>query len=602
VSAEPKAAGNGFGAFRIRVLLAMMLLVSAVAGGGLWFAQRNAADEARGEFQREFSAALASTRSVREVRHALLAERARALARRPRIHAALEDGAPELLYPSAHDELADVLGGADAGMAGLPYALHARFYRFLDAHGAVIPPPVPLHAGSAEAGTPDTGMLGAEEESRLALPGLPEEPQIGYLPRGGAADGGLDEVIAMPIVSSENGDRIAAIVLGFRPAEFAGAEDIHSGIWAAGRLHLTSLSSRGQELLSAEMDRETARPGHPEGSFTTQADGAPELLFFTRLNPGSRFPPAYQVSLFPLANLRAHQQRLLWQFGGAAAVLLVAAFGASHLLAGRLSRPVERLAADSEEHRSGRVRAEAALETTSRELARSARFSADASHQLKTPVTVLRAGLEEMLAVRDLQPEQREEIASLIHQTFRLASIIDDLLLLSRMDAGRLRLNLVGVNLSDLIAGWLDDLGALPDGHALDIKTDYPAALPVLGEARYTTLILQNLLENARKYNRVGGNIRVTARHEGDWITVAIGNTGRPIPPSSREHIFERFHRGNAGEDVPGHGLGLNLARELARLHGGDLRLVRSEGDWTEFELSLRSAEAQSAVLKVQEA
>ena len=62
-----------------------------------------------------------------------------------------------------------------------------------------------------------------------------------------------------------------------------------------------------------------------------------------------------------------------------------------------------------------------------------------------------------------------------------------------------------------------------------------------------------------------------------------MANTGRGIPIEEQPYIFERFHRAGAGDDVPGHGLGLNLARELARLHGGDLRLVRSDGKWTEF-------------------
>src|SRR6185503_5345243 len=107
----------------------------------------------------------------------------------------------------------------------------------------------------------------------------------------------------------------------------------------------------------------------------------------------------------------------------------------------------------------------------------------------------------------------------------------------------------------------------------------------------YVALIVQNLLENARKYNRPGGRIRLSCRAEGDWAILTIGNTGRPIPGPAREHIFERFHRGSMGEDIKGHGLGLNLARELARLHGGDLRLLRSEEDWTEFEVRFRLAQ-----------
>jgi signal transduction histidine kinase len=265
---------------------------------------------------------------------------------------------------------------------------------------------------------------------------------------------------------------------------------------------------------------------------------------------------------------------------------------ASHLLSTRLSAPVEALAVTSETNRQQRARAEAALESTSVELQRSARFSADASHQLKTPVTVLRAGIEELLARDDFTPEVYDELSALLHQTYRITSVVDDLLLLSRMDAGRLQIQFGTVDLSQLLEEWLDDLGALPDEFALEVKTNFPADLRVYGEKRYITLIVQNLLENARKYNRPKGKICVAAEEDGEFVVLTVENTGKPIPPAARQHIFERFHRGGVGENVPGHGLGLNLARELARLHGGDLRLTRSDDEATEFEVRFRMARA----------
>jgi signal transduction histidine kinase len=271
---------------------------------------------------------------------------------------------------------------------------------------------------------------------------------------------------------------------------------------------------------------------------------------------------------------------------------MAAAYGASHLVALRLSRPVERLAEDSAVNLDQRHRAEAALELTSQELQRAARFSADASHQLKTPVTVLRAGLEELLAGEQVSPQAREEVSALVHQTFRLASVIEDLLLLSRMDAGRLQIQFGRVDLVPLLEAWVDDMGAIPDGPRPEVDCELPPALWIEGEKRFVSLILQNLLENARKYNRPGGRVRIAARADGAWAVLAIGNTGNPIPEASRAHIFERFHRAAMAENVPGHGIGLNLARELARLHGGDLRLARSGDDWTEFEVRFRAAGA----------
>ena len=182
-----------------------------------------------------------------------------------------------------------------------------------------------------------------------------------------------------------------------------------------------------------------------------------------------------------------------------------------------------------------------------------------------------------------------------MHQTFRLASVIEDLLLLSRMDAGRLKIQFSRVDLSLLLGALRDDLSALPNPLGLSVESDAPAGLWVEAEKRYVELILGNLLENAWKYNRAGGAIRIAARREGESICVTIGNNGSIIAEESREVIFERFHRGAVGEDVPGHGIGLNLARELARLHGGDVRLVCSDGVWTVFELRLRSAGGQPA-------
>ena len=105
---------------------------------------------------------------------------------------------------------------------------------------------------------------------------------------------------------------------------------------------------------------------------------------------------------------------------------------------------------------------------------------------------------------------------------------------------------------------------------------------------------MQNLLENARKYNRADGRIRVSARGNRSNVMLTVGNTGLTIPRG--ENIFERFHHSSTPSAASGHGIGLNLARELARLHGGDLRLVLSENDWTEFEVRFSAANGVNAV------
>lgn len=576
--------------FRAKLFVGMMLVVSGLTATGLYLVERNAAADVQRDLERDFQAELTALHNVEALRHAALAERCRALAAKPRIHAALEDNALDLLYPSAKDELRDIMqqpaNPEPDQPAGEP---RASFYRFLDRTGTVLPPPNPA----------EVGVLQPDEEAQLALKPVPQTPQIGYLLRTrGTPEETIDEILALPITSTESNEVIAALVVGFKPLEVRrkpGGNEMKSGIWLGGWLHLPALSESARAVIAGEVARLAAAPDSAERSSRIEIEGEPHFLFFKRLNPESAFPPVYEVCLYSLRNAIARQRRLRWQILGAGAALLLVGLAASHFLAKRLSAPVAKLAVDSEENRARRKRVEAALATTHEELQRSTRFSADASHQLKTPVTVLRAGLEELLRRENLAPAVYDELSALHHQTYRLTGVIEDLLLLSRMDAGHLKLEFSPVNLSQLIEEWLEDLTALPDPLGLEVQMEVPAALYIAGERRYTSLILQNLLENARKYNRILGQIQVRAKKHEGWAYLSVGNTGPAIPVEMQPLIFERFSRGANGEKVAGHGLGLNLARELVRLHGGELRLVSSNEKWTEFEVRFRLAQQPAA-------
>jgi signal transduction histidine kinase len=564
----------------------MMLVVSGLMAFALYLAQRHVAAAAQSNLQQSFQAELLSLDKVRELRNAALAEHCSALASRPRIHAALEDNALDLLYLTAKDELRDLMEPAEPSPTGP--LLRANFFRFLDPTGGVLAPPNPK----------EVGQLSPKAEAQLISRKLPEAQQIGYiLETTDAGDEIVDEIVAAPIFSTETGELISALVVGFKPFELIGkaaGAGMKSGIWLDGQLHMPSLSKSSQTALGTEIAKAITNSDRAQDNFRVSVDGAPQLLFYKRLNPTSLFPPAYEVCIYPLADSMAHLRRLQWQIGSVGVLLLLGGFVASHFVGVRLSRPVEKLAVDSEENRAQRKRAEAALASTAEELERSTRYSADASHQLKSPVTVLRAGLESLLAREGFKPEVYEELSTLLHQTHRLTGVIDDLLLLSRMDAGHLQIASRPVDVSQLVNEWLDDLGALPDSPDVKIEKEFPAGLFVVGEKRYTSLVVQNLLENARKYNRPGGRIRVSAHRNDRDVVLTIGNTGRTILPG--ENIFERFHHSSTPSAVSGHGIGLNLARELARLHGGNLRLVRSENDWTEFEVRFLAANGVNAV------
>lgn len=566
--------------FRWKLMAAMMLVVSVITAIAVYVADRNLAGSVDAALQQQFRGEIEALRDVQQLRLAALVERCRTLVRRPRIQAALEDGALDLLYPSARDELRDIIGTSLAATdADTAFELRAEFYRFLDRSGALISP---VRADNV-------GPLPAPLEQALRLPGVPDRRQIGYLAvPDGTEDTTLAEVIAMPILSVVTGEPIAALVLGFKavePQEEDPSSEIRRGILVAGRLNMPGIDGTALRGLGAEVGARLAAGAGSEDSFVHVMDGMPHQVFYKHLNPDSLYPPALEVCVYPLADLVQRQWQMRWRILGAGAVLLIAALAASVLLSRRLAEPVEQLAVDSVREREERRRAEEALEVTSEELQRAARFSADASHQLKTPVAVLRAGLEELRSHNGTELDLNREISSLIHQTYRLSGIIEDLLLLSRMDAGQLKLTFGRVDLSHLIEASLDDLGAQPGAASLKVESDFPAGLTIAGDSHYAGLVLQNLLENARKYNRPGGRIRLAAIRENGMVRVSIGNTGHTIPPEAQARIFERFHRGAVGENLPGYGLGLNLARELTRLHQGSLRLVRSADDWTEFEV-----------------
>ena len=530
-AAEPNK--RAVASFRTKLSAAMMLVVFALTALGLYLTQRNITTNAERALQQNFQAELSSLHKLQRLRHATLAERCRVLASKPRIHAALEDNALDLLYPSAKDELRDLMEGEEPPSEQAASTLHARFYRFLDNTGAVLPPP----------NLKDVGILSTAAEAQLAFKKLPNKQQTGYLSRAELGEHVVDEITVVPIFSTETGDLISALVVGFKPFELAAKSattGMKSGIWVNGGLNLPSLPKSAQDALASEIRNVVTSSDRAQKKSRVRVNGTPNLLFSKQLNPGSLLPPAYEVCIYPLTGSIAQLRRLRLQIGTAGALLLLGGFVTSHFVAVRFSKPVEQLAVDSEQSRAQRKRAEAALASAAEELERSTRYSADASHQLKSPVTVLRTGLEMLLAREDFKPEVYEELSALLHQTHRLTGVIDDLLLLSRMDAGHLQIRPEAVNLSQLVEEWLDDLSALPDSPDVKVEKQIPAKLYVAGEKQYTSLIVQNLLENARKYNRIGGCIRVAAQVRNCDVCLVIGNAGRPIAPATQAHIFER--------------------------------------------------------------
>jgi two-component system, OmpR family, heavy metal sensor histidine kinase CusS len=227
------------------------------------------------------------------------------------------------------------------------------------------------------------------------------------------------------------------------------------------------------------------------------------------------------------------------------------------------------------------------FERLQRSFEQSARFSADASHHLKTPIAILRADVEEILADANCSESTQARAEGLLHRIHHLNSVVDNLLLLARADAGRVELSKAEFELGEVLEGVLDDALTLAEPLHLTVEANIPKHLLLKADPTFVAMIAQNLAENAVKYNTPGGRVRVEARAVNGEVEMTIGNTGDGIPKERAGLLFERFYRVHGGARGPGHGLGLSIARELARAHGGDVELVRSDGSWTEMRVRL---------------
>lgn len=218
-----------------------------------------------------------------------------------------------------------------------------------------------------------------------------------------------------------------------------------------------------------------------------------------------------------------------------------------------------------------------------------ARFTSDASHELKTPLALMRAEAESALNARNSAPDQRELCANVIKQCLQLSQIVDGLLFLSRADNRHLALEQETVDLASLVRELREDAEILALPLNLTLQCDLPSELRVRGDRRLLSRALMNLIDNAIKYNHAGGAVVVSALVHRETAVITIRSNGDGILGEAKEKVFDRFYRGDSlsGDVATGHGLGLSIAREIARAHNGDVTLLRSDRQWTEFCMTL---------------
>lgn len=211
-----------------------------------------------------------------------------------------------------------------------------------------------------------------------------------------------------------------------------------------------------------------------------------------------------------------------------------------------------------------------------------ARFTADASHELKTPLAVMQATLQDALQSGEPPP-----VEALLAEVSRLKSITQSLLLLSQADAGKLPLQSERYDLSAELSGIAEDAEALCASAGLTCEHDVAPGIEVDADRLMMRHVFRNLLSNAVRYNRSGGHVTMNLCRQGSRAVFTITNTGSGIPQEMQPRLFERFFRVDHARHGEGTGLGLNIASELAKANGGEVTLVESADDKTTLRVSL---------------
>lgn len=341
----------------------------------------------------------------------------------------------------------------------------------------------------------------------------------------------------------------------------------------------------------------------PEPIIVTQHSGSEAWRMVVMVSPGTQV--AIAVSLDAVQH---EMQGIRNLFLITIPTVLVAIIGSAWILAGKTLQPVQQLTHTIQQvtvkgldqrvsERTADVEFQELiqvfnqmLERLDRSFHQALRFSGDAAHELKTPLAILQGELEQTIQATEDGSAVQQAMSTMLDEVRRLSSIVRKLLLLSLADAGQMRLHYTEINLSEQLTEFAEDIGLLaPD---LTVDMVLPTNLKVWGDRDLLTQVLQNLISNAVKYNVPDGWIRITAEAKVSTVGICIRNSSRNIPIQERDRIFDRFYRGDPAHTrkVEGIGLGLSLAREIVRTHGGTLTLDAASPGQTGFTLTLPKA------------
>jgi signal transduction histidine kinase len=407
--------------------------------------------------------------------------------------------------------------------------------------------------------------------------------------------------------------------------QLAGEKDMQSVLDGAGTAALTDT-----QILIREGDRNAAYKPAPHYGVDLRA--IPPQMLRSGIVSGLRivsdsfrapkFNTVYQIySARPIDSVLARVGKIR------IALLFVVSFGvglaglAGYLLAKRSLRPLRELAKTVDKVRSSDLSTRVKVSPEDDEIGTLGRrfnslldrleeafkvqrqFMADASHQIRTPVTVALAAAQvtSQASNADLR-ECQDSLRIIEHQMLQLRKIVEDMLFLSHADTALLKIDSKEIFLDDAISDALLAAKTLANGKQQALKVNSLPEAECLGDADLLKQAVLILLDNSVKFTPQGGSIEVAlSRREKDWVCL-VSDSGIGISEAAQPRIFERFFRENSpgNEGAPGAGLGLAIAKSIVENHRGTLRLVESHSGRTTFEIAIPALERDPSPLGVQ--
>ena len=215
-------------------------------------------------------------------------------------------------------------------------------------------------------------------------------------------------------------------------------------------------------------------------------------------------------------------------------------------------------------------------------------FVADASHELKTPLTVILANNNIMMSHKDSTvADERQWLESTEEEANHMKKLIDNMLFLAKSDAGTAKIQFSEVNLSEITEGCALIFEPVAFEKEIMTETDIEDGVTVKGDATQLNQLVHILVDNAVKYADSGTSIKIRLHRHGEHAELSVNNRGVPIPKEDIDHIFDRFYRAEKSRTTKGYGLGLSIAQRIVESMNGKIAVVSNEAEGTTFTVKI---------------